>query len=356
MKNLIVKKFQTTDAPAWDDYVHAHPQATLYHLSGWQNIINKTYGHKTYYLMAVNPILPKIQNSKFKTQNLGSSVVGILPLVHIKHLFLGNTLISIPFFDLGGILADNEKIEQMLLLEAIRLGQELKVNIIELRHITPLKWFGFSDFQKSIQDAKFKTTKFVLQTRLHKVRMLLNLPNSSGELMKSFKSKLRSQIRKPFKEGLKTKIGGLELLDDFYTVFSINMRDLGSPVHSKMLIEKVLKEFPDKARIVVVYNISQPVASCVIIGFKDTIENPWSGFNYFDFGRSFPGEGSYKFKEQWGAKPEQLYWHIISFKNLQETEEKSQKSKFEKAIQCWKKLPVPATKIIGPMIRKYIGL
>ena len=44
----------------------------------------------------------------------------------------------------------------------------------------------------------------------------------------------------------------LELLDDFYDVFLINMRDLGSPVHSKKLMKNVLEEFPDKARIVIV--------------------------------------------------------------------------------------------------------
>jgi hypothetical protein len=70
LKDLIVKKFQTTDAPVWDAYVYAHPHATLYHLSGWQNIINKTYGHKTCYLMAVNSTTPKIQNSKFKIQKV----------------------------------------------------------------------------------------------------------------------------------------------------------------------------------------------------------------------------------------------------------------------------------------------
>jgi predicted MPP superfamily phosphohydrolase len=37
-------------------------------------------------------------------------------------------------------------------------------------------------------------------------------------------------------------------------------------------------------------------------------------------------------------------------------EETSEKSKFDKAIQYWQKLPVPVTKILGPMIRKHIGL
>ncbi|MDP8219696.1 MAG: FemAB family PEP-CTERM system-associated protein [Candidatus Theseobacter exili] len=372
---IIVKNFQTTDAPAWDAYVYAHPHATLYHLSGWRNIILKTYGHKVCYLMAVDSPASKIRNS-------ANHVVGILPLVHIKHYFFGNSLISIPFFDLGGILADNEKIEQVLLLEAIRLGQELKVKTIELRHEKPLKWFDFSDFQKTIQNSNLETKDLVLQTRLHKVRMPLDLLGSSEVLMKHFKPRLRTKIRKSLKEDLRSEIGGVELLNDFYQVFSTNMRDLGSPVHSKKLMRYVLEEFPMIARIVMIYRRSQPIACSLVIGFGDSLESPWvssirkytrlspnillywtmmeyardSGFASFEFGRSSPGEGTYRFKQQWGARPVQLCWHNISFDNLRETEEKSERSKFEKAIQCWKKLPVPVTKIIGPMIRKYIGL
>jgi len=43
-----------TDMHAWDTYVYNHPHATLYHLSGWKNAIEKTYGHKTYYLIAID--------------------------------------------------------------------------------------------------------------------------------------------------------------------------------------------------------------------------------------------------------------------------------------------------------------
>ena len=77
---------------------------------------------------------------------------------------------------------------------------------------------------------------------------------------------------------------------------------------------------------------------------------------YFDFGRSSPGEGTYKFKEQWGAKPTPLHWHYISLNCESIDEETSEKSKFERAIRYWQKLPVPVTKIIGPMIRKHISL
>ena len=158
--NITVKNFEKNNRVEWDSYVHSHPRSTLYHLSGWENVIEKTYGHKTYYLMAVNnskvkgeklkedsatthelsanineltPSNKSIQNSKFKINNLSDNVVGILPLVHLKHFLFGNSLVSVPFFDMGGILADNEGIEKSLLNEAVKLGQKLKVKTIELR-------------------------------------------------------------------------------------------------------------------------------------------------------------------------------------------------------------------------------
>ena len=81
-----------------------------------------------------------------------------------------------------------------------------------------------------------------------------------------------------------------------------------------------------------------------------------NGFKFFDFGRSSPGEGTFKFKEQWGSKPETLHWHYIALNGKPISEDTDEKSRFDKAIQYWQKLPVPVTKVIGPMIRKHIGL
>jgi len=376
--------------------VENHLHATLYHLSIWKNIIEKTYGHKTYYLIAeqqtftplntssyltgatnptnqIKPLAREIHDSDSRAHCTGPTnpVVGILPLVHMKHPFFGNSLISIPFFDLGGILADNAEVEKALLSEAIKLAQKLKAKNIELRNPQP-----------ATRNSQPATRNWVAQTRSHKVRMLYELPESSEMLMKSYKSKLRSQIKKPLKEGLYLKVGGIELLEDFYKVFSINMRDLGSPVHSSKLMKNVLAEFSEKAKIVMVYKDKQPLAASLIIGFKDTLENPWAsalreysrlspnmllywtmleyacdnGYSYFDFGRSSPDEGTYKFKKQWGAEPIPLHWHYISINGKPTDTETSEKSKFDKAIQCWQKLPVFLAKIIGPMIRKHIGL
>lgn len=366
---------QPFDTAAWDAYIQAHPKATLYHLSGWKNIIERTYGHKTYYLMATKKNSQPIGGDQRSTGTDEQNVVGILPFVHLRHFLFGNRLISLPFFDMGGILANDGEVEKLLLVEAVRHGKRLNVDNIELRNIHPLSWFDQLDPNNSNSSATYVM-------RSHKVRMLFNLPDSSETLMKSFKSKLRSQIRKPLKEGLIAKTGGLELLDDFYKVFSINMRDLGSPVHSINLMKSVLEEFIDRAKIVVVYKDAQPLACSMMVGFKDTLQNPWAsalkqyshlspnmllywtmleyacdnGYSHFDFGRSSSDEGTYRFKKQWGAKPFPLFWHNIYLNRETEKFETIEKSKFARAVKIWQKIPVKITKIIGPLIRKNIDL
>jgi len=81
-----------------------------------------------------------------------------------------------------------------------------------------------------------------------------------------------------------------------------------------------------------------------------------AGFYSFDFGRSTPNEGTFNFKSQWGADPVPLHWYYIATDGNKINKYATDKQAYGKAIAAWKKLPVPITKIIGPPIRKYIGL
>lgn len=348
----------------WDAYVLKHPNSNLYHLSGWKDVIEKVYGHSTYYLFATRD---------------SDEIAGILPLVHLKHFLFGNNLVSMPYFDMGGALTDDDALEKSLISGAVRLAIRLNADSIELRNAddSVLDADGLSFLSDHHKDNPCS-----LITRSHKSRMILELPESSERLWKSFKSKLRSQIRRPEKEGLQAKFGGKELLDDFYRVFAVNMRDLGSPVHSKRMMERALIQFEETCRIVIVFLDEKPIACSLMVSFKNIMENPWAsslreysrlspnmllywtmlkyscdnGYKWFDFGRSSPNEGTFKFKKQWGAEPRPLYWHFIDFNNSTSEKLISDEEKFEKAIQVWKKLPVGMTEALGPLIRKYIGL
>ena len=292
-----------------------------------------------------------------------------------------------PFLNYGGILADNEETEIALLSEAVKLGQKLKASTIELRHLKPLTISvppTSSDSSNPMNPSNSSNPSNPINcvTKTHKVRMLLQLPELSDELFKSYNAKLRSQIRRPQKEGMDAIVGGAELLDDFYKVFTVNMRDLGSPVHSKNLFREILNHFDQNVKIGIVTYKGQSVAAGMIIRFKNIIEIPWAstlkkynqfspnmllywsfleyacknGHQYFDFGRSTPGEGTHRFKEQWGAKPFPMYWHNIVLNGRPAGNNGSEKSRYETAIRYWKRLPLPISNMIGPYIRKHISL
>jgi lipid II:glycine glycyltransferase (peptidoglycan interpeptide bridge formation enzyme) len=74
------------------------------------------------------------------------------------------------------------------------------------------------------------------------------------------------------------------------------------------------------------------------------------GYQWFDFGRSTPGEGTYRFKEQWGAQPVQMYWHYWLKDGQALPELNPRNPKYRMAIHLWQKLPVGLTKLIGPAI------
>lgn len=354
----------------WNDFIKNQKDSCLYHCLEWSNIIKAIYHHKSHNFIVKNYDESSPSYHK-KNDSLNYNILGLLPLIRIQSLMFGNSLVSIPYFDSGGVLLADELVETALLNKAIELAEKYKITTIEIRQN-----HRFNNYENS------RINGWNLSLSISKVRMILDLVDSSELLINSFKPKLRSQIRKPIKEGLTTEVGGIELVDDFYNIFAENMRDLGSPVHSKKFIAETLKAFSNAANVFIVYGDRKPLAGSVTIGFKDTLSNPWAsslrryshlapnmllywsmlefacqqGYKRFDFGRSTPGEGTYKFKEQWGAKPEPLYWYRLSKTSDQGFGNKLDKDKMSKAIEYWKKLPVPLTKIIGPRIRKYISL
>lgn len=390
---------QAQDGSAWEDYVGRHPGGLVTHRWGLCDVIERVYGHRVYRLVAfaaaktsppsalkigfnpgqaerLSPALPIDRaGGSFPRRDLDGSIIGLLPLVHIRHPLFGNSLVSMPFFDRGGIVADNPDAELALAAEAWKLAERLGCRQVELR--------GALRRTGSGSGCASAGPPFAVLTRSHKVRMVMPLPDSADGLMKSFKSKLRSQLNKPLRDGLTAAVGGGELIDDFYRVFAENMRDLGSPVHSKRFIADFVGVFPGQSKIFMVYKGRTPLSGAIVNGFKDALVNPWAssrrafnrlnpnmflywsmlkhaceeGFKYFDFGRSTPGEGTYKFKAQWGAQPQPLPWNFVSNpEQVKNPGAVSENSAFELAGRAWRHLPVGVTRVIGPQIRKYISL
>ncbi len=92
---------------AWNAYVNAHPQATLYHRFEWLPLIARVFGHRALPVAMV----------------AGDRIVGLLPLVHMRSALFGRMLVSMPFVNYGGLLADSPDIEETLWNAAIRMAR-----------------------------------------------------------------------------------------------------------------------------------------------------------------------------------------------------------------------------------------
>jgi FemAB-related protein (PEP-CTERM system-associated) len=332
------------DGPAWDAYVSRHPEASAYHVFGWREIISKAFGHETRYLTAQSP----------------EGIRGVLPLVLFRSRIFGRFVVSMPFLNYGGVLADSPEAAEALVAAAVDETRRAGATYLELRHTRQL-------FPR-------------LQAKRHKVAMAVALQSSEDAQWQAIDRKVRNQVRKGQKSGLRIAQGGAELLGAFYAVFARNMRDLGTPVYGIGWFREILRGFPDASRLFVVYAGLQPVAGSFVLWHRSTIEVPWAsalrefnpqcanvlmywemlrfaverGFRTFDLGRSTPGEGTFHFKRQWGAEPRELVWEYWTADGGALPDLSPKNPKFERAIAAWRRLPVGVTRVLGPPVVRHI--
>jgi serine/alanine adding enzyme len=338
-----IVELKDSDNDRWNRFVEDNSAGTIYHLHEWRGLIYRLFGHKSYYLLS---------------EDSSGDVSGILPIIRLKSRLFGDYMVSMPYVNYGGAIGTSRATENALMDHAGELGKTLGIRHIEFR-----------DTYERQQSWPIRTDK---------VAMILDLPTEEELLWKSLGSKMRAQIKRPLRENPQVKHGQIELLDDFYSVFATNMRDLGTPVYPKLLFKTILETFPENCHLVIIRLNNKPVCAGFLIAYKQTFEIPWAsslrevnpfGMNmlmywevikyaikeeghHFDFGRSTIDSGTYRFKKQWGAQMKQLYWHywLGEGQNIPQLSPGNAKYKF--AIAAWKKMPVFMTTLIGPGIVK----
>ena len=350
--SVTIRMADDSDQGRWDDFVLNYPDTSPYHLFAWKRAIEIAYGHQCHYLYA---------EKHYKIE-------GILPLIQLRFFPFINEVVALPFCDIGNCISKNTEAQDTLFNEAIQLSTNRKTINIQLRgDMTPTE---------SIRSS-FKAIE------TDKVRMLLNLPPTADHLVNSFKSKLRSQVRKAEKNGVLFEWGDMHDIDGAYKVFSKNMHELGSPVHSKSFLKAVLENYGARSKLGLAIFEGRIIGMGIILLGGSVVSIPWAstsreynrlspnmllywnflkysadnGFAYFDFGRSSEGEGTYKFKKQWGAKPIPLLWYEHVGNGQINNKGVSVNSwKRELAASIWRKLPLGVANTIGPHLRKYISL
>lgn len=336
----IVKAESKDEAALWQQFTESHSDCTNYHRWHWKEVIERSFAWPTFYLMARD----------------GGHVGGILPLVWQKSRLFGSFLTSLPFFNAGGVVAEDKAAEDALLREGIKLCQQLKARHLELRHR--------------------HDHSLALPAKTNKVSVVMEVGPDEEKMLRALRHEVRTKIRKAIKLGLTAEVCGIEGLHDFYEIFAHTMRELGTPVYGRNFFREILRTFPSDTHIVVVRYQGKAIAASLISGFRDTLETIWGaslhqynsmapnmlmywkmicftlerGYGVFDFGRSTVGSGPHKFKLQWSSHEVPLYWNYWLPKGNELPELNPQNPRYRLAIWLWRRLPLPVTKWIGPRI------
>lgn len=328
------------DEAEWRDFVSSATGSTSAHLIEWRELICGVFGYKSVYRVA----------------RRDGRICGVLPAFVVSSALLGRHIISVPFLNSGGICADDDAARAALLNEARSLVEQYRAKHFEMRCAYP--------------------PPAGVPAREHKVRIVLDLPESADQLWSSLRGEIRNRTRRAEKAGLKVDFASSEL-DGFYRVFAENMRDLGVPAHPIRFFDSVLRCRGCNAELVVVKDASEVIGGAILIKLGDTVEVPWiscsrshfeqcpnnilywelmrhacdHGFRTFDFGRSSPNTGPAIFKMRWGAREEQLYWHyLLPEGGALPAETGVSNPKFQLASSLWKRVPRRLTDLVGPRL------
>ncbi|MEM9386302.1 MAG: FemAB family XrtA/PEP-CTERM system-associated protein [Pseudomonadota bacterium] len=341
-----VRAFSPDDAAAWDRFVeHECPEATFFHLSGWERVLRGVFGHRTHFLLAER----------------GDVVVGVLPLAEVKSLLFGHSLISTPFCVYGGVAALDGEVREALTHRACELAGELRVEYLELRNQ-----------HRRNPDWPCKDLYVTFRREI---------AADDEENLKAIPRKQRAMVRKGIKKELQaTADNDLTVLYDCY---SQSVRNLGTPVFSVRYLHKLQEVFgPERCRSLTVRSGDTAVAAVMSFYFRDQVLPYYGGgkesarhlyandFMYwsvmrdaarsaavrvFDYGRSKVGTGSYDFKRHWGFEPTPLYYeyHLVRAKSMPNLSPTN--PKYRLFISAWKRLPNALARRIGPLLARSLG-
>jgi len=318
-------------------FASGQPGGTHCHRHEWLGVMNAAFGHETMALAV---------------RDGDGALSGILPLIRVRSLLFGHYLVSLPYLNDGGPLGSDFAVTA-LAAEAVRLADELKVKLLELR----------------ARDA----LPLDLRLSQRKITVLLDLEPDPEKVLKRLPAKLRSQVRRPAREGVEVRFGADQILP-FYEVFARHMRDLGTPVMPRRFFQQIASHFGDDAWFAAAWLNGRPIAGGAGLRVGREFEITWAsslrefnpvspnmalywaflerastqGCGVFNFGRCTVDSGTHRFKKQWGGRDVPLHWYQHGPASV--TPSPDQGGVMSLGPRLWRHLPLALATALGPQI------
>jgi hypothetical protein len=349
---MVVHQIDPTKDMRWERFIKGHANASVFHMVGWLQALQRTYGYQPFVLTTSPP-----------TEELKNGLV----FCRVKSWLTGLRLVSLPFSDHCEPLCDSVEELNLLIRDLQTTIEHLHWKYLEVRPIS--RRFGEAN-QKSGFSA---VARYYLHT--------LSLLPTFDDLFHSFdKDCVQRRIRRGDRAGLIERCGlSEELLRDFYTLFVATRSRHSLPPMPYAWFQNLSRCLGESAEIRIAYKGEVPISAVLTLRFKDTVlykygcsdaqfkrlgATPWllgkaiagaksKGALRFDFGRTeADNKGLLEFKNHWVPEPQELtYWKFPQTGLIDSTKGwKLQVAK--RAFSC---MPKSLLRLTGGLLYRHVG-
>ena len=338
----------------WEELIAQCADATSGHFWQWREVVGSAYGFDSFYLLA---------------QDGRGRPIAAAPFIFVRSLLYGSELASMPYIDYGGVChadwldsAERDAADAELIGHARGLAEKVRAKRLHIRSLCRLQ----PPFEVSTE----------------KVTQHLKLASTIDEQLKRLPSERRNRLKRVAKLNLGVEVSDPTdpvALAQLFVTYSENMRDLGSPTHSRRFFGELVHRMRDRFSLIRVRNGDRVIAAGLAMEFRGWMTMPWTGAtaearpvygsnalywagigqgiergcHTFDFGRSTQGSGIYDFKRQWGPTPVQPFWSTLYLKPRATAPR--QRRGLQAISRLWRYMPLTVARAVGPGLRRGIS-
>jgi hypothetical protein len=333
--------------PNWDELLLTNGDYSFFHSSSWARVLCESYKYKPLYFTSID-------NGKLSD---------LIPVMEVRSPLTGRRGVSLPFTDYCQPIASDKSHFQEIIDNLIKYGKNAGWKYIE--------WRGAENYFQDITHSSF----YYGHT--------LDLTQNEQELLSSFRSSTKRNIKKAIKEGVNIKISNsLESIKAFYRLNCITRKHHGLPPQPYYFFKKIYEHIISKKKgfVVLASFRKRTIAGAVYFYFGEKVifkygaserayhhlrpnnlimweAIKWyarNGFKTFSLGRAEPeNEGLLQFKQGWGTTENIIRYYKYNFKKSSFISERSKLTGFHNKV--FNVTPIPVLKLVGSMLYKYTG-
>lgn len=323
----------------WQNFVEENGH--LFHDIRWLEIISSSYSLEPFYYLVYN----------------SNELIGLAPFFKIKK----NIILSLPFISFAGFCLKKEQFEK---------NQQSIIENILFQNIDGINEINIRQMKEEFPEIPDSTPKKY-------VTMIKKLEEDVDSTFKSFDKKQRNMIRKAEQEPF--ELHDTEL-DTFYRIYLRATNELGTPGHKKLFFNNIIQAFGESVRLKLLKREKMEVGVLFEIDYFRTRYDLWAfslkeffqfkpnvylywetlkdaiskKMDFYDFGRSTFGGGTYNFKKNWGAIPFELCYKKFKLNAANIAMEEINPRDGGKLPLIWARTPHFISNFIGPLLRKRI--